>query len=175
MSTETFSVSTEQFPTEPPKEQEYGPDASNTVPDPEPKNSKNNGKKRQTPFSKLGANKQARGGPRKLTDKDKQKLSSLYVTAGMFLMPVKPVAAQAFAEHADECADAWFELASENDSVRRTVLMLIEGGAWGKVLAAHLPLLLALLPEGSLPFSLPNNTTDAHDAVTSLFGENTEQ
>jgi hypothetical protein len=45
---------------------------------------------------------------------------------------------------------AWFDLAENNDSVRRWVLAFIEGGAWGKVIGAHTPIFMAVIPESVL-------------------------
>lgn len=121
----------------------FGPDHTK-VPDSDPlKRPKPKGK---TPFS-LGANKKPRSGVRAMTDKDRDKVAQLYLAAAMGTMPFKPKVSQALATSADDCADAWVELAKENDSVRRILLMLIEGGAWGKLFAAHAPILMALLPD----------------------------
>lgn len=102
-------------------------------------------------FSSLGQNKKPRSGVRALTEKDKDKIASLYTFGAMGLMPFRPKAAQAMAQCAEKCADAWYELAKENDGVRRALLWLMEGGAWGGVVFAHTPILLALLPEGMMP------------------------
>lgn len=102
-------------------------------------------------FGKLGQNKKPRSGVRALTVQDKDKIASLYTFGAMGLMPFKPKAAQAMAMSAEKCAEAWYEMARENDGVRRVLLMLIEGGAWGKVFAAHTPIILALLPENMMP------------------------
>jgi hypothetical protein len=56
-------------------------------------------------------------------------------------------AAEAFAGSSEACADAWYTLAENNDSVRRVLLMFIEGGAWGALVAAHVPIVMAFMPE----------------------------
>lgn len=136
-----------------PSNANFGPDPSlsKDVP-PAPKvNQKNPPRSGKSVFSSLGQNKKVRSGVRKLDEKDRDKIASLYTFGAMGLMPFKPQAAQAMALSADKCADAWMELAQENDSVRRVILALVEGGVWGKVFAAHTPILIALLPENLVP------------------------
>lgn len=100
---------------------------------------------------RLGLNKKRASGIRALNTKDRDKLSQLYVLSAMGLMPFKPEAAKVVAKSADPCADAWIELAAENDAVRRAILAMVEGGAIMKVTAAHMPIVLALLPKKALP------------------------
>lgn len=114
-------------------------------------NQKNPPRAGKSVFNTLGQNKKPRSGVRKLDEKDRDKIASLYVFAAMPLQAFKPKVAAAMASGADKCADAWMELASENDTVRRTILMLIEGGVWGKVFIAHTPILLAALPDNMMP------------------------
>lgn len=134
---------------------EYGPDPARDIPEPPidaaeevKKARRRNGK---SPFNNLGNNKKRASGVRQLTKQDREKIEQLYVTGAMVSMPFKPDIAKALANAAEDCAEAWFELSKENDGVRRTILMLIEGGAWGKVFAAHLPIFLAAIPNGIMP------------------------
>lgn len=130
----------------------FGPDhTSAPVVDPPKVNQKNPPRSTSSVFGKLGNNKKPRSGVRALTLEDKEKIATLYTFGAMGLMPFKQKAAQAMAASAEKCADAWYEMARENDRVRRVILMLIEGGAWGKVLVAHTPIFLALLPDGMMP------------------------
>lgn len=134
----------------------FGPDHTKSTEDSEPKpipkiNQKNPPRSTKSVFSNLGQNKKARSGVRKLDEKDREKIASLYVFAAMPLQAFKPKVAAAMAAGADKCADAWMELAQENDTVRRSILMLIEGGVWGKVFIAHTPILLAALPDNLMP------------------------
>lgn len=106
----------------------------------------------------------SRGAPRALTEEDRIKITDLYTTVGMFLMPIKPDVSNAILDttrvmdpdtkemvdgptRAELCADAWMELAEENDSVRRVILFYVETGAWGKMFAANMPILIAALPD----------------------------
>jgi hypothetical protein len=99
----------------------------------------------------FGDNKKARGGPRKLVIADKERLTGIYVLIGMGVMPVNQKLGMAFGQQAETCAEAWFNWAEQNDAVRRTILWLIEGGAAGAVLMAHLPLIAAAIPEDRMP------------------------
>lgn len=94
----------------------------------------------------LGQNRKTRSGVRQLTKSDHEKIVGLYVTIGFGVVLVNQTAGQTIAEQAESCADAWVNLAKENDGVRRGLLFMIEGGAWGAVLVAHLPILFAVLP-----------------------------
>lgn len=85
--------------------------------------------------------------PRRLTKSDQEKLAGLYGALGFGLMPFKPDVAQAVMESADTCAEAWIEVAEKNDNVRRILVGMIEGGSWGKLLLAHLPIIVAAMPE----------------------------
>lgn len=141
----------------------FGPDHSKSTEDavreklaesgtlPPKVNQKNPPRSGRSVFTNLGQNKKPRSGVRKLDEKDRDKIASLYVFAAMPLQAFKPKVAAAMAAGADKCADAWMELAQENDTVRRTILMLIEGGVWGKVFIAHTPILFAAMPENFMP------------------------
>lgn len=132
-------------------------------------------------FSKLGNNKKARGGPRPLKPTDLVKLEDYYQMMAFAVNPFKPQVADAImaevnipseieggegtvTTRAHMCAESWYDLAQENDSVRRMLLGLIETGAWSKVLMANMPILLAALPDDFLmrmtmkfmPFPAPN-------------------
>lgn len=101
--------------------------------------------------TKLGANKATRSPVRKLTEADREKIEGVYGALALVFVTPTPMfnedAAQAIAGQAKPCADAWFSLAENNDSVRRVLLMFIEGGAWGALLAAHVPIIMAFMPE----------------------------
>lgn len=95
----------------------------------------------------LGENKRRGSGVRKLTKKDLEQLKSYYGTMGFVLMPFNRKAAETCVESSQRCVDAWAELAESNDGVRRVILSMIEGGAWGRVIMAHIPLAWAFVPE----------------------------
>jgi hypothetical protein len=101
--------------------------------------------------TKLGANKAPRSPVRKLTEADREKIEGVYAALALAFVVPSPLfnedAANAIAGQATPCADAWFNLAENNDSVRRMLLMFIEGGAWGALIAAHVPIVMAFMPE----------------------------
>lgn len=118
--------------------------------------------------SRIGDNKKARGGPRKLVEADKAKIAEWYGMLAWLMDKYKPAVAEAIRERtmvgfnaeAQEpifgetramiCADAWYRLAEQNDAVRRVILFCIESGAWSALLTAHGPILLAALPDDAI-------------------------
>lgn len=140
---------------------DFGPDFSKTPQNeekPQPKvrvGAKPAASKAKSPLGSLGQNKKMRSPVRKLTREapnneelsDLERLVNWYVRLGKMLRPFHAKLGNAMLDQAEDCALAWFELADNNDTVRRYVLAFIEGGAWGKVIAAHTPLFMAVLPE----------------------------
>jgi len=148
-------VSAQRVPT-PAEFTDYGPDFSATPTEapkttPLPRATKD-------AFSSLGANKKTRSGIRKLSEEDKPKLATWYTGIRYIAGFVRPALAAAMSDPNPElepgepgdaintCVDAWFDLAEDNDKVRRLILAMVEGGGWGKVFFAHLPFLIAVLP-----------------------------
>lgn len=101
--------------------------------------------------TKLGANKAPRSPVRKLVEADREKIQMFYGAIALaFAAPtpfVNMEAAEAFGMQAPDAADAWFNLAENNDSVRRFILIFIEGGAWGALIAVHIPIIMVFMPE----------------------------
>lgn len=123
-------------------------------------------------LGKLGTNKKPRGGPRQLTADDVTRIEEYYDMLAWAMAMYKPAVAEAIRDdvrigeddaisRARYCAEAWGELAKENDAVRRVVLMLVETGVWSKVFMANLPIMVAALPDDALSRLmgkfLPNN------------------
>lgn len=139
---------------------DFGPDFTTTVKDDPPKSQKaaprTTDSTRRNRWS-LGDNKKVRSGVRRLTDEDKPKLAAWYEGIAFAAAFIRPQLAKAIRIPAvpqlgipsqiDRCVDAWFDLAEDNDKVRRVICGMIEGGGWGKVMLAHLPFFLAVLPE----------------------------
>jgi hypothetical protein len=67
-------------------------------------------------------------------------IEELYATAAVAVMPFDMELSVALAEVAPKAAEAWVELARKNHAVRRILLKLLETGAWGALIAAHMPL-----------------------------------
>lgn len=74
----------------------------------------------------------------------KKALVELYSSIGLMAMPFDQPCATAVVNSADTCADAMVKLAAENDAVRRALTALTQTSAWGGVLAAHLPIIMAV-------------------------------
>lgn len=127
-----FSQTTNEIPIEPPKASVKNPP-------------------RRSPLGKLGDNKKLRSPVRKLSDEDTSRLATWYRSIGVALTAfrIESLAnlGEAMQVQADACAQAWTDLAANNDKVRRIILGLVEGGDWGRLAASHSPLLLAVLPE----------------------------
>lgn len=125
-------------------------------------------------IGKMGGNKAttatgrpSRNAPRPLTPADRLTIVDAYEFIGSAMLLYKPAVGETILEvtqvrdretqelvpgptRAEICADAWMNLAEENDAVRRMILFFIESGAWGKVFAANAPILLAALPDDVL-------------------------
>lgn len=74
-------------------------------------------------------------------------LTKVYAAFGLGLMPFAPTAAGAIAENGESCAEAWDEWAKTSPAVRRLLYPLLNVSGGAKVLAAHLPILLAVVME----------------------------
>lgn len=89
--------------------------------------------------------------PRKLLKSDKEKIENVYATLALVFSAPTPLqnidACDALAGCSGDCAEAWMRVAENNDAVRRVLLMFIEGGAYGALIAAHIPIILAFMPE----------------------------
>lgn len=145
----------------PPLPQDFGPDFSQT-PDKDktpPKiNQKNPPRSAKDTFKPLGQNKKLRSPVRRLTREapngetksDFEMLVAWYHRLSTLSAMFHPKLSMALEAQAEDCADAWFDLAEKNDAVRRYILAMVEGGAWTKVIAAHTPILLAVIPEETL-------------------------
>lgn len=55
----------------------------------------------------------------------------------------------------DSVGAAWDELARTNPRVRRVLLKMIAGGAWGQVIMAHAPMLLAIIMKDGIAKHIP--------------------
>jgi hypothetical protein len=71
-------------------------------------------------------------------------LTDLYVAVGTMLLPITMPVGTAFVQNAGPCAESLDELARTNPAVRKVLMSLLTTGAWGKVIAAHFPILLAI-------------------------------
>lgn len=136
---------------------------------------------------KMGQNKKPRSGVRQLRPEDVQRLEEYYDMFAWAMQMYKPAVSQAILDEvtvkgidgeedstttrAALCAQAWGELAKENDGVRRMILMLVETGAWSKVFMANMPILVAALPDDALSRLMARFIPAHTDEATSEFQE----
>lgn len=142
-------------------------------------------------IGKMGTNKKTRSGVRPLRPEDIQRIEEYYDMFAWAMQMYKPSVAQAILDEvtvrgidgeedttttrAALCAQAWGELAKENDGVRRIILMLVETGAWSKVFMANMPILVAALPDDALSRLMarfmPTNMESEDDTETVNWGQ----
>lgn len=71
-------------------------------------------------------------------------LTNMYTGLGISLSMVDRNCGQAIVESAEDCAEAWEELARRNPKVRRALLMLLETSDVTKIIIAHAPIMMAI-------------------------------
>lgn len=72
-------------------------------------------------------------------------LTELYTTLGMMLMPFDSQCANVVMKSAEQCAQSMDELAYQNESVRRALTAITQTSAWGAVIFAHMPIIMAVV------------------------------
>lgn len=113
----------------------------------------------------LGYKKDAKGAPKQPPKGElAQGMTELYTTIGVVLMPFDSVCGSVLIAAAPECAEKLEDLARQNPAVLRALLALTQTSAWGAVIAAHTPIIMAVAAHHSSYMAdlLPDN-------VTSLF------
>ncbi len=73
-----------------------------------------------------------------------QPLTQMYAFIGMAVLPFDPTCGTAVMQSGEECAKSLDELAKSNIAVRRALYALTATSAWGAVIAAHVPILVAV-------------------------------
>ncbi len=71
-------------------------------------------------------------------------LKDLYILVGAMLSPVDPICGGAIIQQAPDCAKALETLAKQNPEVRRVLVALVSTSAYGAVVTAHIPIILAV-------------------------------
>lgn len=71
-------------------------------------------------------------------------LEQIYTGFGITLMPFDQQCATTVVENAHRCAEAWDDLADKNDTIRKALTAFVETSAWGQLIFAHAPILLAV-------------------------------
>lgn len=74
-----------------------------------------------------------------------QPLTNMYTSVGIMLMPFDSVCANAVIQSAEDCAKALDDLAYQNDAVRRVIYGLVQTSTVGVVIAAHAPIIMAIM------------------------------
>lgn len=74
----------------------------------------------------------------------KRGITDIYITLGALAVPFDPVCGQAIIEAAENAGEALEELAKADPRVRRALLALLQTSAWGGVIAAHAPIIMAV-------------------------------
>lgn len=100
-------------------------------------------------------------------------LSQMYTMAGMAVFVRDQHCGTAIMEAASGCAEALDELAYRNESVRRALDALVKTSTFGAVIAAHLPIVLAVAGHhggGKMPF-VPSVVPDFSEADPEGDGE----
>lgn len=71
-------------------------------------------------------------------------LTEMYGFIALAIMPLDPQCAMAIMEAAPKAAESLDALAKNNDAVKRVLIMLTQTSAWGAVISAHLPIIIAV-------------------------------
>lgn len=82
-------------------------------------------------------------------------MTKLYKRAGRVVKAMDKDIGTAIIECAEDCGEAWDELARTNPRIRRTLMKMISGGAWGSVIMAHLPIVLAIIMKDGIKKHIP--------------------
>lgn len=86
-------------------------------------------------------------------------LTEFYTLAGVLVTPFDNVCGPVIIESAPTCAKSLQELAEKNDSVRRALRTLTQVSIMGQVIAAHAPILLAVIGH-HMPGALPKPVSE---------------
>jgi hypothetical protein len=110
-------------------------------------------------------------------------MNKLYARTGKILRVMDPdignaVLASTRKESEDDVTvgEAWEELARVNPRIRATLLKMIQGGAWGQLMMAHAPIIMAILMKDAVRrripmFKLVSALFDQDDDGTSAGGD----
>lgn len=82
-------------------------------------------------------------------------MTKLYKRTGKIIKAMDRDIGIAVIESAEDCGEAWDDLARTNPRVRAFLMKLIAGGAWGAVLMAHAPILMAIIMKDGIRKHIP--------------------
>jgi hypothetical protein len=73
-----------------------------------------------------------------------KQVADMYAMLALGLMIVDPTCAQAVVASAESCGLAWEQAAKESPAIRRVLTRLVTASVSGQIVAAHLPIVLAV-------------------------------
>jgi hypothetical protein len=71
-------------------------------------------------------------------------IAAIYAAAAMAISIRDPICGQAVARSAVACGEQWDKLAQSNDAIRKALMALTKTSAIGAVIAAHVPIIMAV-------------------------------
>lgn len=71
-------------------------------------------------------------------------LSELYTSVGTLVLPFNQPVGTAFIQNAQACAEALDSAARQDPRIRKMLLALVATSVWGQLVAAHMPILMAM-------------------------------
>lgn len=92
---------------------------------------------------------------RKNSEQLKSSVAEMYMSVGMMVVPFDPQCGMVVCNSAESCADSLVKAAEENDAMMRTLQAMVATSAWGGVIAAHLPIIMAVMAHHVAPDKLP--------------------
>jgi hypothetical protein len=103
----------------------------------------------KSPFDKERKARRERKPPKPVPPKPRpgaltKPLAEFYASLGMMILPFDEPCGTAVIANAENCARSLENLARENESARRLIMALVQTSAIGGVVAAHLPLMMAV-------------------------------
>jgi hypothetical protein len=82
-------------------------------------------------------------------------LADIYIMIGSFMSVADPVCGAAIISSAKDCGKSLEALAKQNPEVRRVLVKLVSGSAYGAVITAHVPIIMAVANHHLLPAFVP--------------------
>lgn len=82
-------------------------------------------------------------------------MAKLYRRTGKILKAIDRDIGIAVIESADDCGEAWDDLARTNPRIRAALLKMITGGSWASLLWAHAPIFMAIAMKDGIRKHIP--------------------
>lgn len=97
----------------------------------------------------------AKGVPRWKAGVIAKGMTKLYKRTGKIIKAMDRDIGIAVIESAEDCGEAWDDLARQNPRIRAFLLKLITGGSWMALLWAHAPIFLAIIMKDGIKKHIP--------------------